>query len=121
LRKTLIKTALDIISQEGIEKVTMRVLGQRIGISRSAPYRHFSNKSALLCAIGEEGFTELKKRLVHGVSSLFIDRQIHPKNAFLVAPALASQDSENAQFNVEQIFAYIGEILFTGILSSGNS
>lgn len=56
LRKKLLETALEIISEHGLEKISMRGLGQRIGVSRSAPYRHFADKNALLCAIAEEGY-----------------------------------------------------------------
>jgi AcrR family transcriptional regulator len=63
LREQLIKTALDIISEHGLEKVSMRGLGQRIGVSRTAPYRHFKDKSALLCAIAEEGYRKLTREL----------------------------------------------------------
>ncbi len=63
LRRQLIETALDIISEHGLEKVSMRGLGQRIGVSRTAPYRHFKDKSALLCVIAEEGYRKLTREL----------------------------------------------------------
>ncbi len=59
LRNKLLKTALEIISEHGLEKVSMRGLGQRLGVSRTAPYRHFSDKNALLCAIAEQGYKKL--------------------------------------------------------------
>lgn len=59
LSKKLLETALEIIAKHGLEKVSMRGLGQRIGVSRSALYRHFSDKSALLCAIAEQGYKQL--------------------------------------------------------------
>ena len=59
LRKQLIDTALEIIAADGLEKVSMRGLGSRIGVSRTAPYRHFKNKSQLLSAIAEEGYGRL--------------------------------------------------------------
>lgn len=59
LRKKLLATALEIISEHGLEKVSMRGLGHRIGVSRTAPYRHFADKSALLCAIAEQGHQKL--------------------------------------------------------------
>lgn len=55
LREKLIAAAIDIIAEEGLEKVSMRILGSKLGVSRSAPYKHFAGKSALLCAIAEEG------------------------------------------------------------------
>lgn len=63
LRGQLIETALDIISEHGLEKVSMRGLGQRIGVSRTAPYRHFADKSALLSAIAEDGYRKLTHAL----------------------------------------------------------
>ena len=40
----------------------MRSLSRQVGVSRTAPYRHFENKDALLLAIAGEGFSELTKR-----------------------------------------------------------
>ena len=62
LRIQLIKAASEIISKEGLKKLTMRALADRVGVSRTASYRHFANKDALLFAIAEEGFRELTIR-----------------------------------------------------------
>ena len=62
LRIRLLKTASEIISKESMKKLTMRALSNRVGVSRTAPYRHFENKDALLFAIAEEGFNELTMR-----------------------------------------------------------
>nr|NQU92530.1 TetR/AcrR family transcriptional regulator [Bacteroidota bacterium] len=62
LRFRLLKTASEIISKEGLKKLTMRALSNQVGVSRTAPYRHFENKDALLLAIAEEGFNELTIR-----------------------------------------------------------
>lgn len=62
LRIRLLKTASEIISKEGLKKLTMRALSNQVGVSRTAPYRHFENKDALLFAIAEEGFNELAIR-----------------------------------------------------------
>jgi len=59
LRLRLLRTASEIISKEGLKKLTMRALSNQVGVSRTAPYRHFENKDALLLAIAEEGFNEL--------------------------------------------------------------
>jgi AcrR family transcriptional regulator len=62
LRLRLLKTASEIISKEGLKKLTMRALSNQVGVSRTASYRHFDNKDALLFAIAEEGFKELTLR-----------------------------------------------------------
>jgi AcrR family transcriptional regulator len=63
LRASLLDTVTKMIAERGVEYVTMRELAHRVGVSRSAPYRHFKDKSALLAAVAEEGFTRLADSL----------------------------------------------------------
>ncbi len=63
LREKLLQTALEIVSEEGLAKVSMRKLGERIGVSRTAPYRHFKGKGELLSAMAEDGFRKLTESL----------------------------------------------------------
>jgi AcrR family transcriptional regulator len=59
LRATLLEVAARMIAAKGIEGVTMRGLAEQIGVSRTAPYRHFADKAALLAAVAEDGFKRL--------------------------------------------------------------
>lgn len=59
LRSRLLSAASEILSEKGTKKLTLRSLSRKVGVSRTAPYRHFENKDALLLAIAEEGFNEL--------------------------------------------------------------
>ncbi len=52
-----------MIAEGGAASVTMRAIGQRLGVSRSASYRHFADKTALLVAVAATGFDRLKGRL----------------------------------------------------------
>lgn len=63
LRAALLDAAAEVIATEGIEGVTMRGLAQRLGVSRSAAYRHFADKAALLTAVATEGFQQLHDAL----------------------------------------------------------
>ncbi len=45
LRAALLKVAAKMIAEQGIESLTLRALSERIGVSRTAPYRHFADKS----------------------------------------------------------------------------
>lgn len=56
LRIALISATIEIINKQGIERLTMRSLSEWVGVSRTAAYRHFSNKSDLLTATATEGF-----------------------------------------------------------------
>ncbi len=52
-----------MIAEGGAAGLTMRALGQRLGVSRAAPYRHFEDKTALLVAVAASGFRNLNERL----------------------------------------------------------
>ncbi|MDA0566740.1 TetR/AcrR family transcriptional regulator [Streptomonospora sp. S1-112] len=50
-RRRLIDAAWDMLAAGGPEAVTMRGVGERVGVSRTAPYRHFRGKDDLLRAV----------------------------------------------------------------------
>ena len=58
LRAALIECGLELIQRKGIHALTLREIGKRLGVSRSAAYRHFKDKDALLFAICEAGFID---------------------------------------------------------------
>lgn len=58
LRAALIECGIELIQRKGIEALTLREIGKRLGVSRSAAYRHFKDKDALLAAISQAGFIE---------------------------------------------------------------
>src|SRR3712207_6243436 len=64
LRRALLDEALATIRDEGVEALTLREIGARIGVSRTALYRHFADKRALLMAVSTEGFRGLREQLV---------------------------------------------------------
>ena len=60
LRRALIDQALQTIDKAGGEGLTLRGVGDALGVSRTALYRHFSDKQALLAAVAAEGFRALR-------------------------------------------------------------
>ncbi len=44
------------IQQQGVEGLTLRSVAERLGVSRTALYRHYQDKGALLAAVAREGF-----------------------------------------------------------------
>jgi AcrR family transcriptional regulator len=58
LREELINGGVKLIAEKGVAGLTLREIGDRVGVSRTAPYRHFADKAALLNAISETAFTE---------------------------------------------------------------
>lgn len=59
LRNALIQAGLAILAEEGSQALTLRAVARRAGVSHAAPYRHFTDKEALLAAIAEQGFQML--------------------------------------------------------------
>jgi AcrR family transcriptional regulator len=60
LRRALLDEAVRTIQTHGVQSLTLRTVGERLGVSRTALYRHFADKPALLAAVGREGFRLLR-------------------------------------------------------------
>src|SRR5688572_10368039 len=63
LRRALLQAALRTIQKHGFAALTLRAVGDELGVSRTALYRHFADKSALLTAVAAEGFRMLRVQL----------------------------------------------------------
>jgi len=61
LRRALLDEALRTIQTHGVEHLTLRTVGERLGVSRSALYRHFADKQSLLATVATEGFRMLRQ------------------------------------------------------------
>jgi AcrR family transcriptional regulator len=56
LRQALMAEAISSLEKDGLEGLSLRALAQAVGVSKTAPYRHFEDKQALLVALAAEGF-----------------------------------------------------------------
>ncbi|MFK7984595.1 MAG: TetR/AcrR family transcriptional regulator [Sandaracinaceae bacterium] len=56
LRAALLHAAVEVLRERGVAGLSLRECARRAGVSHAAPYRHFSNKDALMVAIAAEGF-----------------------------------------------------------------
>lgn len=63
LRRALLEEAVRVIQAQGVHMLTLRAAGARLGVSRTALYRHFPDKAALLEAVAAEGFRMLRTEL----------------------------------------------------------
>lgn len=70
LRSNLVSTASRILEEEGLENLTMRHLSKTIGVSRSASYRHFQDKTALMGAVAADGFDRLRESLAEATGNI---------------------------------------------------
>ena len=63
LREALVQAGLKLLTEGGVEKLSLRAAAQLAGVSHAAPYRHFRDKDALVAAIAAEGFRLLTARM----------------------------------------------------------
>lgn len=104
LKNALIKAGVEILSQEGIEGLSLRKVAQRAGVSHSAPYSHFPDKQSLIAAISTEGFNQLYNELDAAISA-------HPKNA---KQQLQESALAYVQFALNHTDTF--KIMFSGVL-----
>jgi AcrR family transcriptional regulator len=63
LRAELLDTAIEQLREAGVEDLSLRALARAIGVSQTAPYRHFADKSELLAAMATSGYRDLLEAL----------------------------------------------------------
>jgi len=63
LRQTIIEAACEHLRVSGADTLSLRALARDVGVSQTAPYRHFDSKNALFAAVAVYGFTLLEVEL----------------------------------------------------------
>ncbi len=64
LEQALTVEALDQVRRRGTEAVSLRQVAQAVGVSPSAAYSHFPDKTALMGAVAGLGLAELDQRML---------------------------------------------------------
>ncbi|HEV8044311.1 MAG TPA: TetR/AcrR family transcriptional regulator [Rubrobacter sp.] len=62
-RAALIRAAAELLEGRGMGAVTLRAVGERAGVSRQAPYKHFADKGALLSVVAAGFFGRLGEEM----------------------------------------------------------
>ncbi|WP_373389327.1 TetR/AcrR family transcriptional regulator [Pseudomonas alcaligenes] len=63
LRMALLRAAAELLAEQGEAAISLREVARRAQVSHNAPYRHFTDREALLAALAEQGFAELLERM----------------------------------------------------------
>jgi AcrR family transcriptional regulator len=66
LREALIQAARELIAEKGPAGFTFADAARSAGVSAAAPYRHFSDRDALLAEVAREGFQRFEAMLSAG-------------------------------------------------------
>jgi AcrR family transcriptional regulator len=59
LRAELLDTAVEQLRSAGSDSLSLRALARTVGVSQTAPYRHFKDKDELLAALATRGYQAL--------------------------------------------------------------
>jgi AcrR family transcriptional regulator len=79
LRRALLTTAMEMLSEDQGWQFTLRELARRAGVTHAAPYKHFDDKAALLAELALLGFDKLRGALRAALPS----DPAMPREAFL--------------------------------------
>lgn len=94
-RSAIIETARRVLSEGGIEQMSLRRLAAELGVTAPALYAHVEDKGDLLAALAETGFDELIDRYeaittsdpgvrVRHQIEAYIDQAVHDPHLFRV-------------------------------------
>lgn len=75
LREALLKAAVELVEDVGPEGFTLREVARKVGVTHTAPYRHFADRDALLVAVAEEGFQGMHAAAMTRLAGLTDPRQ----------------------------------------------
>ena len=63
LRQAILTAACECLKTENADGLSLRALAREIGVSQTAPYRHFDSRNALFAGIATWGFQILEREL----------------------------------------------------------
>ncbi|MEX2165927.1 MAG: TetR/AcrR family transcriptional regulator [Methyloceanibacter sp.] len=69
LRQKVLKASLAVIEEAGLDRLSMREVARKAGVSHQAPYHYFPDREAILAAIAGEGFAKLGQSLTRAAGS----------------------------------------------------
>lgn len=69
LRPALVRAAIKLLRQDGIERLSLRAVAREAGVSHMAPYHHFADKRGLIGAVAAAGFRELRRAMVERMAT----------------------------------------------------
>lgn len=73
LHREILCAARDLLEENNIASLSLRAVAKKVGVSHTAPYRHFRDKESLLAGIAGEGFKEMTAQMTEAV-------ELHPND-----------------------------------------
>ncbi|MFF2216994.1 TetR/AcrR family transcriptional regulator [Streptomyces antibioticus] len=63
LRAACLRAARELLEEDGSAGLSLRAVARRAGVSATAPYRHYTDREALVSAVAAQGYRELAEDL----------------------------------------------------------
>lgn len=117
LRNALIEQAVKLVEEVGADQFSLREAARLVGVSANAAYRHFKDRSELLTAVAEVGFSRMERRLLKGLSSAAAQRR--PPGAVERLKAVGRAYVEFAVENPELLRVMFGSDGLSSLEKSG--
>lgn len=128
----IIKQALELIAEQGIENLTYRNMSKRLGISEPAFYRHFSNKTEIMLGIlvyfdgvRRELFSRIQSSSANSldaIEAIFLKHfelfEKNPALALILFPEVIQQNREELGAKVLEMMK-IGQETIMTIIKNG--
>lgn len=94
LREELLKHAVEVLNADGFDALSLRALARQIGVSHSAPLRHFATKTDLLRGLADEGVAHLVQKAEQAATAASASERL-----FQMALAYIEWAQENPAFH----------------------
>jgi AcrR family transcriptional regulator len=67
-RQKVLDASLALIEEGGLDRLSMREVARKAGVSHQAPYHYFDDREAILASLAGEGFSKLGESLVRAAT-----------------------------------------------------
>lgn len=104
LHGEILCAACALLEENNIASLSLRAVAKKVGVSHTAPYRHFKDKESLLAGIATLGYAELATQLARIATS-------HPED-----PAAQLQEAGHKYVQLALDSPQCTQLMFSGIL-----
>lgn len=90
-REGILAAALAIVDEEGLDGLSLRALGERLGVSHMAAYRHFADRDAIIDALADRVVGQIRladPETVEDLDELVLGYIHRARDTLLAHPAL---------------------------------
>ncbi len=127
LRRALLEAGLRVLEAEGAERLGLRELARQLGVSPTAPYRHFDSLLALLEALAVSGFQQFAKAMTQAIQAepedtlramgrAYVAFALEHPNLFrlMFSPTIKRDGRPNVRMAADAAFASLKAVTQTG-------